>query len=42
MSNMVITYGAYLVATVLFILGVKQLGSPKTARRGNFISSRSC
>ncbi len=26
---------AYLIASVLFILGLKQLGSPKTARRGN-------
>ena len=26
---------AYLVASVFFILGLKFLGSPKTARRGN-------
>ncbi|HEX9654028.1 MAG TPA: NAD(P)(+) transhydrogenase (Re/Si-specific) subunit beta [bacterium] len=26
---------AYLIAAVLFIVGLKQLGSPKTARRGN-------
>jgi NAD(P) transhydrogenase subunit beta len=26
---------AYLVASILFIVGLKQLGSPKTARRGN-------
>ena len=26
---------AYLAASILFILGIKLLGSPKTARRGN-------
>ena len=30
---------AYLVASVLFIFGIKNLASPKTARRGNFMSS---
>ena len=30
-----ITYSAYLLASVLFILGLKKLSSPKTARRGN-------
>jgi NAD(P) transhydrogenase subunit beta len=30
---------AYVVAGALFILGLKQLGSPATARRGNMISS---
>jgi NAD(P) transhydrogenase subunit beta len=29
---------AYLVAAVLFILGLKRLGSPATARRGNLLS----
>ena len=29
---------AYLVAAVLFILGLKRLGSPATARRGNVLS----
>ena len=29
----------YVVAAALFILGLKQLGSPATARRGNMISS---
>ncbi len=29
----------YLVAAVLFITGLKKLGSPETARRGNQISS---
>ena len=28
---------SYLVASVLFIVGLKQLSSPKTARRGNFL-----
>ncbi len=30
---------AYVVAAALFIFGLKQLGSPATARRGNMISS---
>ncbi|MCR9107040.1 MAG: NAD(P)(+) transhydrogenase (Re/Si-specific) subunit beta [Gammaproteobacteria bacterium] len=30
---------AYIVSAALFILGLKQLGSPATARRGNLISS---
>ena len=30
---------AYLVASVFFIFGLKMLGSPKTARRGNLYSS---
>jgi NAD(P) transhydrogenase subunit beta len=30
---------AYVAAAALFILGLKQLGSPATARRGNMISS---
>jgi NAD(P) transhydrogenase subunit beta len=30
---------AYLVAAVLFILGLKQLSSPKSARNGNFIAA---
>ena len=33
-----IQYG-YIVAAALFVLGLKQLGSPATARRGNMISS---
>ena len=30
---------AYIVAAVLFVFGLKQLGSPATARRGNFLSA---
>lgn len=30
---------AYIVAVVLFILGIKNLGKPKTARRGNTLSA---
>ncbi|MBW3554049.1 MAG: NAD(P)(+) transhydrogenase (Re/Si-specific) subunit beta [Gemmatimonadetes bacterium] len=30
---------AYLVASVLFIVGLKQLSSPKTARRGNLLGA---
>jgi NAD(P) transhydrogenase subunit beta len=30
---------AYIVAAVLFVFGLKQLGSPATARKGNFISA---
>ncbi len=30
---------AYLVAAVCFILGLKQLSSPKGARNGNFIAA---
>ena len=30
---------AYVVSAALFIYGLKQLGSPATARRGNMISS---
>ena len=30
---------AYLIAAVLFILGLKQLSSPKSARNGNFIAA---
>ena len=31
---------AYLLAAVLFILGLKQLSSPKGARNGNFTAAR--
>lgn len=30
---------SYLIASVLFIFGIKQMSSPKTARRGNALSS---
>jgi len=29
---------AYLIAAVFFILGLKQLSSPKTAQRGNLLA----
>ncbi|MBK7106169.1 MAG: NAD(P)(+) transhydrogenase (Re/Si-specific) subunit beta [Ignavibacteriae bacterium] len=35
----VLSYVIYLIASVLFIFGIKQLGSPKTARQGNFLSA---
>jgi NAD(P) transhydrogenase subunit beta len=36
--NMIVQY-SYVVAAILFIYGLKELGSPATARRGNFISA---
>ena len=30
---------AYIAASILFIVGLKMLGSPDTARRGNLLSS---
>jgi len=36
--NTLVQY-SYIVAAVLFIYGLKELGSPATARRGNFISA---
>jgi len=35
----VITHFAYLLAAVFFILGLKLLGSPETARRGNLLGA---
>ncbi|MDP9251039.1 MAG: NAD(P)(+) transhydrogenase (Re/Si-specific) subunit beta, partial [Chloroflexota bacterium] len=35
----VLTYGVYLVGAVTFILGLKFLSSPATARRGNQIAA---
>ena len=35
----VLINAAYIVAAVLFIFGLKMLGSPATARRGNFLSA---
>ena len=29
----------YVIASILFILGIKNLSHPKTARRGNFIAA---
>ncbi len=37
--NPLVRQALYLVAAVLFILGMKQLSSPKSARRGNWISA---
>ncbi len=34
-----ISYLVYLVASVLFIFGIKKLSSPKTARKGNMLAS---
>jgi len=34
----VFTHLAYLVSAILFILGLKKLGSPKTARQGNLLA----
>ena len=39
MSMELIANLAYLVAAVLFIFGLKMLGHPDTARRGNFLSA---
>ena len=30
---------SYIASSILFIVGLKMLGSPDTARRGNFLSS---
>jgi len=38
MVTPILTYLSYLVAAVLFILGLKNLSSPKTARRGNLLA----
>jgi NAD(P) transhydrogenase subunit beta len=38
MSDSIINI-SYIVASILFVLGIKMLGSAKTARRGNLISS---
>lgn len=35
----IIIYLVYLIASILFIFGIKRLGSPKTARNGNMLSS---
>ncbi|MBN1302297.1 MAG: NAD(P)(+) transhydrogenase (Re/Si-specific) subunit beta [Melioribacteraceae bacterium] len=35
----IVSYLIYLIASVLFIFGIKKLGSPKTARQGNMLSS---
>ena len=38
-NGMNITNAAYIVAAILFIVGLKQLGSPATARNGNRMSA---
>ncbi|MEN9580455.1 MAG: hypothetical protein RJA70_3464, partial [Pseudomonadota bacterium] len=38
MSRGLVIEAAYLVAAVLFILGLKSMGSPRTARRGMFMA----
>jgi proton-translocating NAD(P)+ transhydrogenase subunit beta len=35
----IVSYLVYLFASILFIFGIKKLGSPKTARQGNFLSA---
>jgi NAD(P) transhydrogenase subunit beta len=35
----VLSYIVYLISSILFIFGIKKLGSPKTARQGNFLAS---
>jgi NAD(P) transhydrogenase subunit beta len=35
----IVSYLIYLIASILFIFGIKKLGSPKTARQGNFLSA---
>jgi NAD(P) transhydrogenase subunit beta len=39
MNSEILVNFAYIVSAVLFIYGLKELGSPATARRGNFISA---
>ncbi len=34
----ILSYLVYLIASILFIFGIKRLASPKTARQGNFLS----
>ncbi len=39
MSNSLVINFSYIIAAGLFIFGLKLLGSPETARRGNFLSA---
>ena len=38
LPNIVVDIG-YIVASILFIMGIKMLGKPQTARRGNMVSA---
>ena len=39
MDTAILVNLAYIASSILFIVGLKMLGSPDTARRGNFLSS---
>ena len=38
MNREILINAAYIVASILFIVGLKMLGRPTTARRGNLVS----
>ena len=39
MDTSILVNLSYIASSILFIVGLKMLGSPDTARRGNFLSS---
>ena len=39
METAILVNLAYIASSILFIVGLKMLGSPDTATRGNFLSS---